>query len=118
MSLRLGELDLSRPRRGLVAGEELRLLEAERSGHEHARDGRHPAIELEDHSVVVVAGVGDLVFGLRQLALEVAEVLTRLKVGVGLGDGKERAQCLGQGVVGRAGFPGASPRSAIERVPW
>ena len=52
----------------------------------------YQGVQLGDRVVVVLAGEGDLVLGLGQLALQVEEVRVGLEVGVGLGDGVQPDQ--------------------------
>ena len=55
-----------------------------------------------EHGVVVdLARDGDLVLGVRELRLELVEVLARLQVGVGLGHGEQPAERLAQDALGR-----------------
>src|SRR4051812_7280926 len=86
----------------LIGGEELARLEPEQPCEEQRREGLDRGVVGLHGGVVVAPGGGDLVLGVGQLGLELPEVLGRLEVGVGLGDGEEPADRLPEQRVGSA----------------
>ena len=55
-------------------------------------------------AVVDAARAGDLILGVRQLGLQLLEVLGRAQLGVGLGDGEQPAERSGQRAFGLRGL--------------
>ena len=68
----LGERDVDRLRRVLTGIEELPRVEAERASDDQRRERLLAVVEAQHGRVVVAAGGGDLVLGVRQLVLELA----------------------------------------------
>ena len=75
------------------------VAEAERPRDEHPGDALDRGVEVHHGRVVVAARGADLVLGVGEVVLEPEEVLGRLELGVGLGDGEEAAERGGQDVV-------------------
>src|SRR5207249_2333341 len=86
-----------------LGGEELPRAEAEAAGEEHPREALHGRVEAHHRRVVVAARRAYLVLGVRQLVLELAEVLGGLEVRVGLRDGEEASEGSGQAGIGLGG---------------
>ena len=107
--------------RGLAGGfnclEALALLKLEDAGKDNGRE-RLDGVVVAEHAVVVaLARVAHLVLGVLECSLELHKVGVRLKVGVGLGHGKELAQCTGQHVVGfHFGLGGGGAYGGVARV--
>ena len=103
---------------GLVLDlEEVLLREPERPGEEHARHRLDRGVVGEDGVVVDLARDRDPVLRLRELLLQLPEVLVRLQLGVRLRDGEEPAERLAEDALGGAllGRPLRGLRAASAR---
>jgi hypothetical protein len=83
-----------------VALEELPLREVEHAGDRVARELLDLGVIGHDAVVVELARERDLVLGRGELLLQCHHVLVGLEVGIVLGHGEQRAQRLGEGVLG------------------
>ena len=103
-----------RRRRVALRREELLVAEPERPRDERPGNALDRGVEVHDGRVVVAAGGADLVLGVGEVLLQPKEVLGRLEVGIGLGDGEEAAERARSGtsfaLAGRAGRAGALER--------
>jgi hypothetical protein len=86
--------------------EELALAEAERYREEEPRQALHRGVEVHHGRVVIAARGADLVLGVRQVFLELQEVLGRLQVRIRLGDREEPADRRGEELVRVRCVPG------------
>ena len=62
--------------------EKILRLETERVGHEIGRENFQLGVEIADIAVVEAAGGHDLVFRIREFALEFQEILVRFQFGI------------------------------------
>ena len=112
-----GEAHLRRLALGVVLDlEELPLGEAERVGEDHGREGLDRVVEGEHRVVVDLARDGDLVLGVAELVLQVEEVLVRLQLRVGLGDGEQPAERLAEDALRLRGRGGPCACCAAARA--
>ena len=81
---------------GLLQLEEGLSLEAEHIGNQVAGEHLHPVFVSHDRIVVILAGKTDLVLRRCQFFLQSDEVLVGFQVRVGLRQGEEGSQGLGQ----------------------
>ena len=81
---------------GILDLEELAAGEAERAGEQAVREHLDLGVVRLDVAVVDAARSGDLVLGVRQLALQLGEALGGAQLRVGLGDGEQAAQRAGE----------------------
>ena len=97
--------------------EELALREAEHAGEDRRRERLDPRVVALHVAVVDAASTGDLILGVRQLGLQLLEVLGRAQLRVGLGDCEQPAERSGQRAFGlRDSAPGPA-RSSRPRAP-
>src|SRR6478672_7284441 len=102
------EVDLRRVSLRLVGLEELPFREPERPCDHDAWE-RLDRVVIREHGVVVdLPRDRDPILCLGELALQLAKVLVRLELGVGLGDGEQTAERLAQDPLGLTGFGGRS----------
>src|SRR5205823_3799537 len=85
---------LRRPRSGaeLVGSKELRRREAEHSRDDQTGKALNPVVVDFHRAVVIVARVGNLVFGVGEIELKLREALAGLQLGIGFRDGEKRPQ--------------------------
>ena len=89
---------------GILDLEELAAGEAERAGEQAVREHLDLGVVRLDVAVVDAARSGDLVLGVRQLALQLGEALGGAQLRVGLGDREQAAQRAGERTLRLAGF--------------
>src|SRR5579864_7499109 len=88
--------DLDRLCSRRVRAEEFRRREPAEPRDEDAGERLHPDVVDLDGAVVVVARVGDLVLGIRQLGLQFRVALVRLQLRILLGDRENRSERTAQ----------------------
>src|SRR6185503_12574135 len=102
------EVDLRGVSLRLVGLEELPLRKPERPCDHDAGERLDRVVVREDGVVVDLPRHRDPVLGLRELALELAEVLVRLELGVRLGDREQPSEGLAQDPLGLTGLRGGA----------
>ena len=86
--------------RGVIRLEVLGLLEVEETGDNVGRHGFDGGVELQDHIIVELARVGDLVLKVLELGLQIHEVLVGLQLWICFSGGLKVDQRTGQLVFG------------------
>src|SRR5262245_33879469 len=75
--------------------------ESKRARQQHRGELLDPGVVLLHRVIEEAAGGGDLVLQIRKLALQFAEVLAGLEVGIGFAQREQLPQCLSAGILGR-----------------